>query len=759
METSSGFEALQISGVAPNIIRELSGIYPTFVSAFKELVSNAYDADATLVTIRLPPDLSTITVEDNGVGMTPFEFQNEYIRIGGSAQRRDEDLTAGGRRPIGRKGIGFLAVARYCRLVEVHSHADRVVTLCASVVLEPQSSVPESRRIPFFQGAFAHALASFTTVQAVRCGAVELTPAEYSQDGLTVELSPDLWRRFKGQTLTVQYTVDCRAVDLQATIDYDYLLSLEDNRNLEALQDFCRVRLVPTANAAKPAPSAGSGQAFTRVTLHLREFARRELQAPQRRGRVRNVASASGLDQFLWHLSRSVPVAYDLSLQQLQRHGLEALAVPISPTPFAIRVTDAANETRELKRPLLGGVNVAALGDAAVVRQPVRIESDGLAAQGYLLGFPQPIFPAELRGIAIRVRGVEIGKPDFLGVDNDLPVKYRPFLSQVMGEIIVTEGLDALSAIMPGREGFYAENVHARSGCSTLCCHRRRAGCPGGSLRLRTTCHPASRFAGTSVSPGRCSVPVWRNRSDATSRYYHGPGPGEPGCETAVTDRRYYGPPYAILTTTRGCPFNCVYCAQHAYNLYDNEQVREALWTDEQGQRIAVCTRGSGETLREIRDKFHRYGIRQFAFYEDNFLIERDHFRAILEGIVSDPDLRGNVHLHAPEGVEVRLIDASLARLMRQAGFERVYLPLENINADVIKSWNRSHSNVQMFERAVQNCLDVGFILRNMQVNAFILFGTPGEDIRDVVDSVIFASGRIGSMIPMLFTPVGVGAV
>ena len=239
------------------------------------------------------------------------------------------------------------------------------------------------------------------------------------------------------------------------------------------------------------------------------------------------------------------------------------------------------------------------------------------------------------------------------------------------------------------------------------------------------------------------------------SRYYHGPGPDERGYETAIADRRNYGPPYAILTTTRGCPFNCAYCAQHAYNLYDDERVREALWTDEQGQRIATRTRGSPLlTLAEIRDKFHRYGIRQFAFYEDNFLIEKEHFRAILEGIANDPDLRGNVHLHAPEGIEVRLIDASLAQLMRNAGFERVYLPLENINADVIKSWNRSHSNVQMFERAVQNCVDAGFILRNMQINAFLLFGTPGEDVRDVVDSIIFASSRIGSVIPMLFTPV-----
>ena len=238
------------------------------------------------------------------------------------------------------------------------------------------------------------------------------------------------------------------------------------------------------------------------------------------------------------------------------------------------------------------------------------------------------------------------------------------------------------------------------------------------------------------------------------SRYYHGPGPDESGYKAGLTNRHNYGPPYAILTTTRGCPFDCAYCAQRAYNLYDNLRVRQALWTDDRGRNRAVRTRGSDLALKEIRDKFHRYGIRQFAFYEDNFLIEKEHFRAILQGIVDDPDLRGNVHLHAPEGIEVRLIDASLARLMHEAGFERVYLPLENINAEVIKSWNRSHSNVQMFEHAVQNCVDAGFILRNMQVNAFLLFGTPGEDIRDVVDSIIFASSRIGSVIPMLFTPV-----
>jgi hypothetical protein len=430
---------LRISGVAPNIIRELSGIYPTFVSAFKELISNAYDADATLVTIHLSSDMSTITIEDNGTGMTPFEFQNEYIRIGGSEQRQGANLTTGGRLPIGRKGIGFLAVARYCRRVQVHSHTNREVTLCDNVNLEP------SGRALFFQGPFAQALAPFTTVQAVQCGSVELSPDEYRQDGLSIEVTTDV------SDLTIQYTVNCGCVDVQASIDYDYLLNLRDNHNLETLQDFCHIRLTPRADLTQPP--------FTRITLQLHKFVQHELQAPQRRGHVRNVASFAGLDRFLWHLSRSVPLPYNLSSQELERHNLEALTVSTSPTPFAIRVTDADDGTRQLRRPLLGETDIVNLEESILVRQPIYIESDGLAAQGHLLGFAQPIFPAELRGIAIRVRGVEIGRPDLLGVENDLLVKYRPFLSQVMGEVIVTQGLDATSAITPGRAGFYAEST------------------------------------------------------------------------------------------------------------------------------------------------------------------------------------------------------------------------------------------------------------------------------------------------------------
>src|SRR4051794_17913178 len=112
---------MRLSGVDPGIIRELSGIYKPFVKAFKELISNAYDADARMITVALDPNFASISVEDDGNGMTPFEFHNDFARLGGSSARLREGKSPRGRDRIGYKGIGFLAVARYCSRLRIET--------------------------------------------------------------------------------------------------------------------------------------------------------------------------------------------------------------------------------------------------------------------------------------------------------------------------------------------------------------------------------------------------------------------------------------------------------------------------------------------------------------------------------------------------------------------------------------------------------------------------------------------------------------
>src|SRR5438093_9631080 len=112
---------MRLSGVDPGIIRELSGIYKPFIKAFKELVSNAYDADAKTITVSVGKDFSNIDVLDDGAGMTPWEFRDNFARLGGSTAWLQGGKSPGGRDRIGYKGIGFLAVARYCSVLEVET--------------------------------------------------------------------------------------------------------------------------------------------------------------------------------------------------------------------------------------------------------------------------------------------------------------------------------------------------------------------------------------------------------------------------------------------------------------------------------------------------------------------------------------------------------------------------------------------------------------------------------------------------------------
>lgn len=199
-------------------------------------------------------------------------------------------------------------------------------------------------------------------------------------------------------------------------------------------------------------------------------------------------------------------------------------------------------------------------------------------------------------------------------------------------------------------------------------------------------------------------------------------------------------PKYAILTTSRGCPFDCSYCAQKAYN---------------EGS-LKVRIRPAKDTFEEIRNKYNDYGVHEFAFYEDNFLLEKPNIKRLLELLVAHKSEMPHLKLYAPEGVEVRLLhqDLEFVKLMRASGFESVYLPLETMSRDVTRAWNRRHSHAGLFEGAVKICQEANFKLHDMEVNAFVLFGMPDEDLRDVVNTMFYASEMVGGLVPMLFTPV-----
>ncbi len=139
------------------IVRLLSAsTYENFPGAIKEMVSNAYDADATEVNITIDLKKDFIEIRDNGNGMTPDEF-GFFLRIAGQKRDKSRISPVYGRRQIGQFGIGFLAVFPFGKEIEIESTAARSeMTFKARVpaekyILEGQAINVEDIQIPGYE--------------------------------------------------------------------------------------------------------------------------------------------------------------------------------------------------------------------------------------------------------------------------------------------------------------------------------------------------------------------------------------------------------------------------------------------------------------------------------------------------------------------------------------------------------------------------------------------------------------------------------
>src|SRR5262249_20816203 len=146
--------------------------------------------------------------------------------------------------------------------------------------------------------------------------------------------------------------------------------------DLEKLDDFASIEIFEEEN---PRPG-------TVITAeHLKGFVRRELRVDRRKGFVRNISSRSGLEQFLWSLSRCTPIAY--------------ASPPENPNPAVSKLLSLASQAPLAHLEVVHGKNTTGLhrpiypleADSPVVPSDmlveVNIDEAGLKATGFLAGY------------------------------------------------------------------------------------------------------------------------------------------------------------------------------------------------------------------------------------------------------------------------------------------------------------------------------------------------------------------------------------
>lgn len=133
-------------------ITELLGQnYSSVEHALKELIDNAWDADAENVYIHLPdsldPEVRFITVVDDGIGMSSENIKNDYMHIARNRLVLGGDRTKIKNRKIkGRKGIGKFAgllIANKMTVKTTQSEITTTFTLQKDSFVEATNNISE----------------------------------------------------------------------------------------------------------------------------------------------------------------------------------------------------------------------------------------------------------------------------------------------------------------------------------------------------------------------------------------------------------------------------------------------------------------------------------------------------------------------------------------------------------------------------------------------------------------------------------------
>ena len=470
------------------LARVTDGIYRQPGSAMRELVSNAYDADAKQVVIKTDrPRFHTLSVEDDGIGMTPAALAHLLHHIGGSAKRSREGAELGiasnadptrspsGRRLIGKIGIGLFSVAQLTHRFQIitKTAGDHFRTI-ALVVLRQYSD--EGAPAPDTQGEYEAGLVTIWREPA----------ADAASHGTTIILT-----NIRPQT---RDTLQSR--DLWAAVDSVRSPASEETRDIRPPAfHIGRVRaddpdvLQGDADSPNSLPWSRDDRpdaAFEKLVKAVWQLVERGTPNPQLE-RIFDYYL-----QMVWQLSLAIPAPYilgnpfDLPLQEefylfeMPQSGRAAPAAFSLTDDETIRMRKSFGSAAEvgsdftvlvddlrLARPL---VFTALPETSHAVKKPIlvvgrcREEFDGVPPQltggplefeAYLMWAPK-IAPTEHQGVLVRVHGSSgtLFDPTFLRYQ----VSEQTRLRQISCEIFVSEGMEA--ALNIDRESFNYAHPH-----------------------------------------------------------------------------------------------------------------------------------------------------------------------------------------------------------------------------------------------------------------------------------------------------------
>ncbi|MBC87571.1 MAG: hypothetical protein CL677_10385 [Bdellovibrionaceae bacterium] len=167
--------------------------------------------------------------------------------------------------------------------------------------------------------------------------------------------------------------------------------------------------------------------------------------------------------------------------------------------------------------------------------------------------------------------------------------------------------------------------------------------------------------------------------------------------------------PIATIMTSRGCPYNCVFCST------------KVVWTRKWRFRSLE------KVFEEIHDLVENHGVREIVINDDQFMTRRKRIHAFCDHFI---EAKLPVTFAVDSGISIWLIDEELLKKMKKAGFYSLRFPIETGCKETLK-YVKKPVNLDKAKDMIRIATRMGF-----WTSSNIIVGFPNETREQVMESI-----------------------
>lgn len=170
-------------------------------------------------------------------------------------------------------------------------------------------------------------------------------------------------------------------------------------------------------------------------------------------------------------------------------------------------------------------------------------------------------------------------------------------------------------------------------------------------------------------------------------------------------------PPVGYLLTTRGCPYQCIYCNKSVF-----------------GNKVTMLS--PRRVLEDIDFLVKKYHIRQIDILDDLFTINKNRTNEILDSLI---ERNYKLDINFQNGIRIEKMDKDIIKKMKRAGVFKIGIGVESGDPQVLKNIKKKLNLDKVLE------VTRWFKNEGILVYGFFIFGLPGDTVQTMQRTIDFA--------------------